>query len=211
MTLAIVVCACSPPTVQVITSPAFHGEVIPPIAILPFQLDSSKYSTQQLPLSSSAVDPTAPSTVARLFYKNIRKNFSLSLIPFDEVKIAINEFTLPPLNKDPSYVVARKIGKALEAKTILLGTVSQYQDRVGNALGIRQAASVGFETRLVNVRDGSVLWEGHFFETQLPMTSDLQGFLQRRRWLTAKELAEDGVNQVLKQGWESYRDNHSSH
>jgi hypothetical protein len=137
-----------------------------------------------------------------LFYKNLRKKFSVSLIPPDKVKIAVNEFTLPPLNKDPSYTIARKIGEVLEANTILLGSVSQYQDRVGNAVGISQPASVGFETRLVSVRDGSTLWVGHFFETQRPMTSDLQGFLQRRRWLTAKELAEDGIKQVLAQGWE---------
>ena len=200
--LAIVVCACSPSTVQIVTSPDFRVKVIPPIAILPFQLDSSEYSTRQFLLSNSVVDPTAPATMTDLFYKNLRKKFSVSLIPPDKVKIAVNEFTLPPLNKDPSYTIARKIGEVLEANTILLGSVSQYQDRVGNAVGISQPASVGFETRLVSVRDGSTLWVGHFFETQRPMTSDLQGFLQRRRWLTAKELAEDGIKQVLAQGWE---------
>ncbi len=200
--LAIVLSACSPATVQVVTSPEFRGEAIPPLAILPFQLDSEGYSTRQVPLSNSDVAPTALATVTDLFYKNLSKKSSLSLIPLDRVKTAVNDFTLPPLNKDPSYAIARKIGEVLEAKTVLVGSVSQYRDRVGNALGVSQPASVGFEARLVSVRDGTTLWVGHFFETQRPMTSDLQGFLQRRRWLTADELAEDGVKQVLDQGWE---------
>lgn len=200
--LAVVLSACSPATVQVVTSPEFREEVIPPIAILPFQLDSAEYSTRQFPLSNSDVAPTATAIVTDLFYKNLSKKSHLSLVPFDRVKTAANDFTLPPLNKDPSYAIARKIGELLEAKTVLIGSVSQYRNRVGNALGISRPASVGFEARLVSVRDGTTLWTGHFFETQRPMTSDLQGFLQRRRWLTADELAEDGVKQVLDQGWE---------
>ena len=200
--LAIVVSACSPATVQVVTSPDFRGEVVLPIAILPFQLDSEGYSTRQFPLSNSDVAPTATAIVTDLFYKSLSKKSSLSLIPLDRVKTAVNDFTLPPLNKDPSYAIARKIGELLEAKTVLIGSVSQYRNRIGNALGISQPASVGFEARLVSVRDGTTLWVGHFFETQRPMTSDLQGFLQRRRWLTADELAEDGVKQLLDQGWE---------
>jgi hypothetical protein len=200
--LAIVVCACSPATVHIVTSPEFRGEVVTPIVILPFQLDSLKDSTRQFQLSNSDVTPTATAVVTDLFYKNLSKKSAFSLIPLDRVNAAVDAFTLPLLDRDPSYEIARKIGEVLEAKTVLVGSVSQYRDRVGNAFGISRPASVGFEARLVSVIDGETLWEGHFFETQRPMTSDLQGFLQRRRWLTAEELAEDGVKQILDQGWE---------
>ena len=197
--IAIVASACSPATVQVIMSPDFHKQSIPPVAILPFQLDSPEDSHGQFPLSNSDVAPTATTTLTELFYKNLSKKSHLSVIPVDEIETAVSDFTIPPLDKDPSYAIARKIGKAIEAKTVLVGSVSQYRNRVGNALGIKQPATVGFEARLVNVLDGKTLWTGHFFETQRPMTSDLQGFLQRRRWLTARELAADGVKQVLDQ------------
>ena len=123
--LAIVLSACSPATVQVVTSPDFRGETIPPIAILPFQLDSPEHSKRQFPLSSSDVAPSATATVTDLFYKNLSKKASLSLIPRDRVNTAANDFTLPHLNKDPSYAIARKIGELLEAKTVLIGSVSQ--------------------------------------------------------------------------------------
>ena len=200
--LAAVVAACSPATIQVITSPEFRGEVVTPIMILPFQLDSPKDSDRHFQLSNSDVSPTAPVVVTDLFYKHISRRSVFSLIPRGRVNRAVHDFTLPRLDEDPSYEIARKMGEVLEAKTVLVGSVSQYRDRVGNAFGISQPASVGFEARLVSVLDGKTLWSGHFFETQRPMTSDLQGFLQRRRWLTAEELAEDGVKQILDQGWE---------
>ena len=200
--LTIVVSACGPATVQVVASSEFRGAAVPPIAILPFQLDSPEYSDRQFQLSNSDVAPTATAIVTDLFYKHLSRKSDLSLVPLDRVNDAVGDFTLPPLNKDPSYAIARRIGEVVEATTVLVGSVSQYRDRVGNAFGISQPASVGFEARLVSVLDGKTLWVGHFFETQRPMTSDLQGFLQRRRWLTAEELAEDGVQQVLDQGWE---------
>ena len=200
--LAIAVSACSPATVQVVTSPDFRRDQITPIAILPFQLDSPEHTNGQFQLSNSDVAPTATANVTDFFYKALSKKSIYSLIPLNEVSTAANNLTLPLLETDLTYATVRKIGALLEANTVLLGSVSQYRDRVGNSFGISQAASVGFEARLVSVRDGKILWTGHFFETQRPMTSDLQGFLQRRRWLTADELAADGVKQVLDQGWE---------
>jgi len=200
--LVILLSACSPATVEVVTSPDFHGAGISPTAILPFQLDALDYSTRKFHYSNSVVPPTAPAIVTDLFYAHLNKKVLLSLVPPYRVNTAVNDFILPPLNKDLSYAIAREIGTRLKAKTVLIGSVSQYRERIGNAIGISRSASVGFEARLINVRDGNVLWTGHFFETQRPMISDLQGFLQRRRWLTAKELAEDGVKKILDQGWE---------
>ena len=200
--LAIMVVACSPATVQVVTSPEFRGEGVTPVVILPFQRDFPKDTTRHFQLSNSDITSTATAVVTDLFYKHLGKKTTFFLVPLNKVNATIDAFTLPLLDSDPSYEIARKIGEMLEAKTVLLGRVSQYRDRVGNAFGISQPASVGFEARLVSVLDGITLWEGHFFETQRPMTSDLQGFLKRRRWLTAEELAEDGVKQILDQGWE---------
>ena len=194
--------ACTPATINVVASPDFDVAAIPPIAILPFQSDSPGHVGHQFPLSNSDVAQTATETVTDLFYKNLRNKHDLALIPRSKVATAVSDLAIPPLNDDPSYAIARNVGETLEAKTVLIGIVSQYRDRVGNAFGIKQPASVGFEARLVNVLDGKTLWAGHFFETQRPMTSDLQGFLQRRRWLTAEELAAEGVKHVLAQEWE---------
>ena len=189
--------ACSPGSVQIVASPSFYTENITPIAIFNFQLDTPKASEGQFMLSNSSVTPTATATVTKIFYKVLSNKFDSSIVSMDNFEKASSNFTIPDFDTDPSYTVARKIGKSLSAKTLLLGSITQYRDRVGNALGIKEPATVGFKAKLVSVLDGKTLWEAHFFETQRPMTSDLQGFLQRRRWLTAEELATDGVNQVL--------------
>ncbi|MEK9139668.1 MAG: hypothetical protein AAB308_01325, partial [Nitrospirota bacterium] len=72
-----------------------------------------------------------------------------------------------------------------------------YQERVGSRLGANPPATVGFETKVV-AADGQVLWVGGYYERQRPMTEDLMGFLQRWAFVTAAELAEYGVDEVLK-------------
>ena len=56
---------------------------------------------------------------------------------------------------------------------------------------------VGFEVRVV-AADGQVLWVGGYYERQRPMNEDLKGFLQRWAFVTAAELAEYGVEEILK-------------
>ncbi len=199
--LAMAMTGCTPSTVQVVTSPGFHASSIPPIAIFPFTVESSAAGNQKFPLSTSQVSSQAIVTVTELFYKNLRKKHDLAIIPMERVTASLDDLDLVHVDNNPPYATERKIGAALEAKTILVGTVSQYRERAGSAFG-GQPASVGFEARLVTVHDAKTLWVGHFFETQRPMTSDLKGFLERRRWLTAQELADDGIKQLLEKGWE---------
>jgi hypothetical protein len=73
-----------------------------------------------------------------------------------------------------------------------------YQERVGSRLGAHPPAIVGFQAKVIAV-DGQVLWVGEYYERQRPMTEDLLGFLQRWSFVTAAELAEYGVEEVLKE------------
>jgi len=93
---------------------------------------------------------------------------------------------------------AAEVAKRLKVDAALLGLVSAYQERVGGRLGASPAATVGFEAKVV-AADGQVLWVGRYYERQRPMTEDLIGFLQRWTFVTAGELAEYGVDQVLKE------------
>ncbi|MDH4370114.1 MAG: hypothetical protein OEV99_09720 [Nitrospira sp.] len=93
---------------------------------------------------------------------------------------------------------AADTAKRLKVDAVLLGLVSAYQERVGSRLGASPPATVGFEAKVV-AADGQVLWVGRYYERQRPMTEDLIGFLQRWAFVTAGELAEYGVDEVLKE------------
>ncbi|MBK9307544.1 MAG: hypothetical protein IPM58_10755 [Nitrospira sp.] len=101
------------------------------------------------------------------------------------------------LGKTPEQAAAQA-AKRLNVDAALLGLVSAYRERVGSRLGADPPASVGFQISVV-AADGQVLWVGRYYERQRPMTEDLIGFLQRWAFVTAGELAEYGVEEVLKE------------
>jgi len=96
---------------------------------------------------------------------------------------------------------AKQIGKLLNTSTVLLGSVTTFVEREGSALGIRKPASVGFTVQLIHAEDGHLLWKAGYHETQKALTEDVSAyhlFIKRRsRWLTAAELSEDGVKQLM--------------
>ncbi|MGH7163930.1 MAG: hypothetical protein ACREIS_00215 [Nitrospiraceae bacterium] len=92
---------------------------------------------------------------------------------------------------------AREVAERLSVDAALIGRVEKYRERVGSKLGA-DPAEVGFELRLLS-RDGTLLWIGNYYERQRPFNEDALGFLRRRGvFVTAEELAEDGVKSVLR-------------
>jgi hypothetical protein len=92
---------------------------------------------------------------------------------------------------------AAAVATRLKADAALFGRVLVYQERVGSRLGANPPATVGFEAKVV-AADGQLLWVGGYYERQRPMNEDLFGFLQRWAFVTAEELAEYGVDEVLR-------------
>jgi hypothetical protein len=93
---------------------------------------------------------------------------------------------------------AAGLAAALKADAALMGQVLVYQERSGSRLGANPPATVGFEVKAV-APDGQVLWVGNYYERQQPMTHDLVGYIQHGGvFVTAEELAEYGVDKVLK-------------
>jgi hypothetical protein len=101
------------------------------------------------------------------------------------------------MDENPEKAAA-EAAKRLEVDAVLLGVVSAYQERVGGRLGASPPATVGFEVKVVTA-DGHVLWVGRYYERQRSMNEDLIGSLQRWGFVTAGELAEYGVDEVLKE------------
>jgi len=99
------------------------------------------------------------------------------------------------------------IGKRLEAEAVLTGLVFRWQEREGKQYGVNRAASVAFDLQLISTADGSVIWRDKFDKTQRSLSEDLFDlgtFLKARgRWMSARELADSGLERILK-GLSSY-------
>ncbi len=94
-------------------------------------------------------------------------------------------------------VMAQEVGTRLKVDGVLAGLVRTYRERDGSKFGAKPAA-VGFEVYLLRPSDGMVLWTGEFFEQQKPLTEDLVGFFEAGGFVTVDELAELGVQKVMK-------------
>ena len=97
--------------------------------------------------------------------------------------------------------VATILGRELEVDAVLMGLVTRYQLRKGNNYAVSHPASVAFKLYLFDGKKGRTLWSASFDKTQKSLSEDLSNissFIQGEwRWLTAEELMELGVNQIV--------------
>jgi TolB-like protein len=95
-----------------------------------------------------------------------------------------------------------KSGRELGADAVLYGYVYRFRERKGFAYGTDQAASVAFAMQLISARDGSLLWKGIFDKTQKSLMENVfqvfSFYKERGRWVTARELTEEGVLEFVK-------------
>lgn len=143
---------------------------------------------------AAAVPGHAAERITQLFWKRLQEREGVQVLPLgDSAKAAAAVATAKP------EAAAASVAKQLKADAALMGYVSMYQERVGSRLGADPAASVGFDVKMV-AADGRVLWIGQYYERQRPLTEDFVGFVKRYGvFVTAEELAEYGVEEVLKE------------
>ena len=104
--------------------------------------------------------------------------------------------------KDTPLALARRVGKALSANAMMVGTVWKYRDRVGGTRAVESPASVAFAVYLIDVETGEVVWNKDFAQTQRSLFENIlraQSFFDEGgKWLTADELAQNGVKGIFK-------------
>jgi hypothetical protein len=97
----------------------------------------------------------------------------------------------------------RKIGELVYADAVLTGRMLRYRERVGGDIGVQSPASVAFTLELIDVHRGDVIWSTRFDETQKGLSENILslGDIRDRglRWLTAEQLAQDGVRKTINQ------------
>jgi hypothetical protein len=104
--------------------------------------------------------------------------------------------------KDTPVDLTQRLGKALSANAMILGTVWRYRDRSGGARAVESPASVAFGIHLVDVETGGILWSQVFAETQRSLSENILRaptfFARGAKWLTADELARFGMEEIFK-------------
>jgi hypothetical protein len=204
-----VVCGCQGAS-GVSTTLKDDGKVVfKRIAVVPFQAISQEdadiktvrcpvcglvFSTESYPKGSETV-------VEGIFFDRLKGEKAFALIPPDRVG-GVYEGITGGLFKADILDVLKKVGTELEADGIILGYVYRFRERKGFSLSVEKPASVAFEIHLIRVADGAIVWRGIFDKTQTSLMENLlqvASFLKEGgKWVTAKELAAEGMDDVLK-------------
>ena len=174
------------------------------IAIVPFFVSQLESKDQGLVRCPKCMEYTAagevlaegPQVITRLFRQGLITK-GHDLVPPDAV--ASTFFAIREQGQEPE-ILAQQLASEIEANSVLMGWIFRYAERVGSAWGARKPASVAFAVFLFDGR-GRLLWRGKFDETQEALSENvlkLGSFVRRGgRWLTAEQLAADGVGLTL--------------
>ena len=98
--------------------------------------------------------------------------------------------------------IAIDAARILDADSVMVGFISEYTERGGSEWGIESPSTVTFSTEVLSTKDGRVIWETYFTETQKPLFDNLfeiKKFVKRRgKWITADEMAKEGARKVAR-------------
>ncbi|MBU0483269.1 MAG: hypothetical protein KKB30_01985 [Proteobacteria bacterium] len=93
--------------------------------------------------------------------------------------------------------LAQNIGTKLDCDALLTIDLSRFRQREGGDYSSNTPASIAFEFRLIDLKNGSILCSGIFDETQQSLFENLWGFSKSIsrgfKWITVEELAREGV------------------
>jgi hypothetical protein len=111
----------------------------------------------------------------------------------DAEVILIDELRQGLADNGISYALARENARTIQA------FIFKFQERRGSSFAVERPASVGFHFHLMDKE--RIVKVFAFEETQQPLSEDILKFgtfLRRgMRWVTARELAEEGVEKGL--------------
>ena len=126
----------------------------------------------------------------------------IKLIPASQSQGVVSDLLSDDKKKLSEQDLLLETGRALDADAVLAGHIFRFRERIGTRYSVDLPASVAFGIHLIRVEDGRLLWDGHFDETQRPLSKNLfqlGSFLRRKaRWVTANEMAVSGLKDILK-------------
>ena len=179
------------------------------IAVVPFQKiipEDVSVKTVRCPLCGTIFrtckcSEDAETVVEKIFLRKLKDYRRFVLIPTNRVKGVYNRISATSLKATPLEIL-REVGRELEADGVVVGYVYRYRERKGCPYSVEEPASVAFGIHLVRVSDGVLVWKGIFNRTQSSLFENIlqvsSFFKQGGKWITAEELSEVGVDEILK-------------
>jgi hypothetical protein len=151
--------------------------------------------------SSGKIEKGAEKLVQESFIDKLQDFNQVKVLPPEKVMAVYNRIVAESL-KQPLADVLMKVGAEWQADIIVVGYVYRYAERVGYDFSAERPASVAFEIRLLNAKDGSTIWRGVFDKTQKSLMEDIfqasSFFKGGAKWLTASQLAKLGMDNIFE-------------
>jgi hypothetical protein len=185
-------CGCAPIEREPVT-PITGETPIRSVVVLPTtsQLDHNSVAVNVYQLREGADD------LDQLHAEYFAGIDAIDLLPEERQEALSAELTGSPLER------ARRIGQKLGSDAVLLTVIERYFERQGTTYAVDSPASVAFRYQLIRVDSGRVACTGQFSETQQPLSQNIFAFPQAAsrgfKWLTARELAQDGLRRKLSE------------
>lgn len=179
------------------------------IAVLPFQkVNPEDYAKNAgamgVPASiiRTRMEPPTPERfVESIFWDKLMETKRFDLVSPDRVE-GIFEQVASTSYKMSLPEAIQKVGAELDADGLIVGYVYRFRERIGYDYSAEKPASVSFEIQLYRCQDGVMVWKGFFDKTQRSLMEDVLSasyFVKDRgKWITAKELASQGMDDTLK-------------
>lgn len=159
------------------------------IAVLPFTASG---------LVRGEVGDAEPAVAARLVSRYVAEALAARGV---EV-VAPEDVAATLAGGDPSRRAGAVLAEKRGADAVVLGDVTRWDERRGEAYGAMKAAAIGFRVTLQGA-DGRTLWSAEFDERQQPLGDNVLRAGQYpgggSRWLTAEELARWGVQKTVSE------------
>ena len=189
-------------------SSGLRAEEKPTLAILPFYIERGGDPGKGVACPvcrgvhrSGETVSGSQNTLTRGIYGKMETVGTFIVLPLEKVEEAFSRSDLKRLETSPGST-SIQMGRELKADFVMLGILFRFEERVGSSFGVDKPASVAFDLHLFRLRDGVRVWDGKFDETQKPLFDNLLqtgSFIRRKaHWLTAAELAEVGMEEMLK-------------
>jgi TolB-like protein len=161
------------------------------IAVLPPE-------TPTPPAQSQSQQNNAPEMLTKQIYSAMASLPTWQIVAETEVQ-QVEQMKPAPLGA----ARLQQIGEMVFADAVMVGRVQRFRERVGDDWGVKSPASVAFVLDLIDVRRGDVIWSARFDETQKALSENIFGLgdISQRgvRWLSAEQLALDGVKKAVGQ------------